>query len=97
MSNMDETPLTFDMPNNVTINNMGSKTVSIWTCSYKKSCFTIVLACMADGNKLPPMIIFKLKNVPRLRFPPGVIVRANEKGWMNEKEMMYWTDTIWNN
>lgn len=97
MGNMDETPLAFDMPNNVTINDIGSKTVGIRTCGYEKSCFTVVLACMADGSKLPPMIIFKLKNVPRLRFPPGVIVRANEKGWMNETEMMYWTDAIWNN
>ncbi|CAG8781578.1 24399_t:CDS:1, partial [Dentiscutata erythropus] len=80
MGNMDKTSLAFDMPNNVTINDTESRTISIRTCGYEKSWFTVVLACIADGNKLSPMIIFKLKNVSRLRFPPGVIVRANEKG-----------------
>jgi len=32
---------------------------------------------MADGTKLPPLIIFKLKNIP-----PEVIIRANQTGWM---------------
>ncbi|CAG8472988.1 410_t:CDS:2, partial [Scutellospora calospora] len=70
MSNIDEIPLAFDMPSNVTIDNKGSKTISIRTCSYEKSCFTVVLACIADSKKLPPMIIFKLKNVLCLEFPP---------------------------
>ncbi|CAG8827746.1 13801_t:CDS:1, partial [Dentiscutata erythropus] len=97
IGNMDETPLAFDMPSNVTIDTKGNKTISIRTCGYEKSCFTVVLACMADGRKLPPMIIFKLKNVPRLEFPQGVIIRANEKGWMNEMEMNFWVEKIWQN
>jgi hypothetical protein len=44
---------------------------------------------MADGTKLPPVIIFKLVNVPWEEFPDGVIVRANSKGWMNENEMSW--------
>ena len=43
---------------------------------------------MADGTKLPPVIIFKLKNVPKGVFPDGVIIRANSEGWMNESEMI---------
>ncbi|CAG8665745.1 9724_t:CDS:2 [Dentiscutata erythropus] len=78
MGNMDKTLLSFDMPSNVTIDNKGNKIISIRTCSYEKSCFTVVLACMADGKKLLPMIIFKLKNDPRLEFSPGVVVRANK-------------------
>ncbi|CAG8766056.1 22_t:CDS:1, partial [Funneliformis caledonium] len=44
--------------------------------------------CTADGTKLPPVIIFKLVNVLRKKFPDDVIIRANKKGWMNEKEMI---------
>lgn len=50
---------------------------------------------MADGTKLLPLIIFKLKNIPRGNFPSEVIVRANPKGWMNENEMLYWIENVW--
>jgi hypothetical protein len=50
---------------------------------------------MADGSKLPPVIIFKLKNIPREIFPSDIFVRANEKGWVNEEEMIWWVENIW--
>ena len=55
----------------------------------------LVLACLADRTKLPPVIIFKLVNVPREEFPDGVIIRANAKGWMNEDEMSWWVENVW--
>ena len=96
MGNMDETPLSFNLPNNTTIDNCGANTVSIRTCGHEKSCFTVVLTCLADGTKLPPVIIFKLVNVPRQVFPAGVYVRTNPKGWMNEDEMLWWIENVWN-
>ena len=54
-----------------------------------------MLACLADGMKLPPVIIFKLVNVPQEEFPDGVIIRANAKGWMNEDEMSWWIENVW--
>src|SRR5438128_2952210 len=92
---MDETPLTFDLPNNNTIDNIGAQTVSICTTGHERSSFTVVLSCMADGSKLPPLVIFKLKNIPRGTFPQDVLVRANPTGWMNEFEMLYWINHIW--
>ena len=50
---------------------------------------------MADGTKLPPVIIFKLVNIPREEFSDGVIIRANPKGWMNKDEMGWWIENIW--
>ena len=84
---MDEMPLSFNLSNSITIEQRDIKTVSILSTGYEKSNFTVVLACLADGMKLPPVIIFKLVNVPRKEFPDGVIIRANAKGWMNEDEM----------
>ena len=69
------------------IEQRDTKTVSILSTGHERSNFTIVLACLADGTKLPPVIIFKLVNVPREEFPDRVIIRANAKGWMNEDEM----------
>ena len=95
ISNMDETPMTFDLPSNITIDETGARSISIRTTGHEKTNFTVVLTCMADGTKLPPIVIFKLKNIPRGSFPPGVIVRANPTGWMNESEMLYWIENVW--
>ena len=89
IGNMDEIPLWFDLPSNITIDHKGTKTVSIRITRYEHSSFTVVLAYMADGKKLPAVCIFKLKNVPRENFPHGIYIRANEKGWMNENEMLW--------
>ncbi|CAG8643491.1 5976_t:CDS:1, partial [Diversispora eburnea] len=48
IENIDETLLTFDMPSNITVEETGSRTVSIHTTGHKKLNFTVVLSCMAD-------------------------------------------------
>src|SRR5205823_1311776 len=95
IGNMDEMPMSFNLPSNTTVEQSGSKTVSILSMGYERSNFTVVLAYLADGIKLPPVIIFKLKKIPREEFPEGVVIRANSEGWMNEKEMIWWTENIW--
>src|SRR5438105_4021685 len=94
ISNMDEIPITFDLLSNTTIDELGARTVSICTTGHEKTNFTVVLTCIADGTKLPPLVIFKLKNIPRGNFLPEVIVRANPTGWMNESKMLYWIENV---
>ena len=77
IGNMDETPVSFDLPSNTTIDELGTRTVSIRTTGHKRTNFTVVLTCIADGTKLPPLIIFKLKKILKRNFSSGVIVRAN--------------------
>ena len=86
---MNETSVSFDLPSNTTIDELGTRTVSIHTTGHERTNFTVVLTCMADGTKLPPLIIFKLKRIPKENFPLGVIVCANPTEWMNENEMLY--------
>src|ERR1043165_4568463 len=74
IGNMDETPVTLS---NTTIDKVEAKTISIRIIGHKKTNFTVVLACMADGTKLPPLIIFKLKKVSKGKFLSDIIVRAN--------------------
>ena len=81
--NMDEIPLTFDIPVNRTVEKRGTSTVSIRTTGKEKSSFTVVLACHANGQKLPPMVIFKRKTLPKEHFPAGVVIKDNPKGWMD--------------
>lgn len=95
IGNMDETPMSFDLPSSYTLEKRGSSTVNIKTTGHEKSTFTVVLGVMSDGRKLPPVVIFKLKNVPREEFPDGIYVRVNPKGWMNQNEMLWWINNIW--
>ena len=74
-------PVTFDLPSNTTIDKTGAQSISIRTTGQEKTNFTVVLSCKADGTKLPPLIIFKLKKIPCGNFPSEVIVRANQTGW----------------
>lgn len=91
--NMDEVPLTFDIPMTRTVESSGTRTVSIKTTGHEKTHFTVILSCTASGEKLPPMVVFKLKNQPREKLPAGVFIEVNEKGWMNTDLMMKWLST----
>ena len=95
ISNMDETSVAFDLPSSYTLEKRGSSTINIKTTGHERSTFTVILGCMANGFKLPPVVIFKLKNIPRGTFPDGIFVRTNEKGWVNENEMIWWVENIW--
>jgi hypothetical protein len=39
-----------------------------------------MLAVTADSQKLPPFAIFGSKTLPKGLFPPGIIVRVQERG-----------------
>ena len=85
IGNADQTPLTFDMPANSTVDAKGTKSVSIMTTGHEKDRFTVMLACLGDGAKLPPYVVFKQKTLPKdLVLPWGIHVRAQAKGWMDE-------------
>lgn len=96
VGNMDEVPVPFDIVSGRTVEEKGKKDVLITTTGNEKSNMTVVLSVTASGEKLNPLIIFKRKTVPKVQFPPGVVVRANPKGWMEEKLMGDWVDCCWN-
>ena len=80
---MDETPVFFDMVVNKTVNQAGEKTIWVKTAGHEKQRFTVVLACIADGTKLPPMVIFKRKTLPKKNFLKECLYMYKETdGWM---------------
>uniref|UniRef100_A0A5S6QGU9 DDE-1 domain-containing protein n=1 Tax=Trichuris muris TaxID=70415 RepID=A0A5S6QGU9_TRIMR len=95
IGNMDETPMNFDMVGNKTVDSKGVKTVVIRSTGHEKARFTVVLSCMADGTKLEPMVIFKRKRKPNIRFLPGVFVHFHENGWMDAGGLRLWIDNVW--
>ena len=84
---MDEVPLTFDPPLNRTVNKKGESSICLKTTGHEKTNFTCVLSCTASGEKLPPMVIFKCVTLPKEKFPKGIVIKVNKKGWMNETLM----------
>jgi hypothetical protein len=36
----------------------------------------------SDGGKLPPVVVFKRKTLPKGNFPKGILIAVNEKGWI---------------
>ena len=92
IASMNETPLTFDMPPNRTINSIGENTVKIRTTRNEKNRVTVVLACAGDGTKLKPMVIFKRKTLPKKNNQHGVVVSAQEKGWIDTDQMKIWIE-----
>ena len=95
IGNMDETPMCFDMPHSSTLHKKGEKTILLRTTGHEKDHFTVVLACTADGGKLPPMVIFRRKTFPKDKFTSGVVIHNHVKGWMDEKGVMKWLDKVW--
>ena len=69
--------------------------VLIKTTGHEKDHHTVVLACLADGTKLPPVVIFKRKTMPKDPIPRGVIVRVHQKGWMDQVGLVDWVDAVW--
>ena len=94
IANMDETHVTFDMPLNRTINDKGEKTIKIRMTGNEKNSVTDVLACAGDGSKLRPIVISERKTVPKVANKHGVVINAQEKGWMDTEGMKMWVQTV---
>ena len=61
----------------------------------EKRRLTIILACTAAGNMLPPMIMFKGKRaLKNLRIPPGVVVELQQKGWNDASLTLVWIHKV---
>lgn len=95
IGNMDETPMSFDMPVNRTVDFKGSTSINAKTSGGEKPHFTIVLSCLADGTKLRPAIVFKRKTMPKEKIPSVVIEMVQPKGWVNENVLLQWLEKVW--
>ena len=96
IGNANQTPLTYDIVTNSTVSDRGVKSVPIMSSGHDKDRFTVMLACLGDGTKLPPYVVFKRKTLQKnLNFLKEVVVRCQAKGWMDEPLVQNWLRTIW--
>jgi len=87
--------LTFDVPSNKTVDVKGAKAIMIKTSGNEKMRYTVVLACCADGTKLPLLLIFKRKTLPEDVIPRGIYVHVHSKGWMDGVGMKLLLEKMW--
>ena len=87
--NMDETPMRFELPATRTLEFTGSRTVPVLSCSADKQSFTVALTVKANGEKLPPKVIFKGVRQLNINTPPRMQISVHKKGWMDEEGMFY--------
>ena len=85
MINMDETLMRFELPATRMLEFTGNRTVPITTCGADKQSFTVALAVKANGEKLPPKVIFKGVRQLRINVSPRMQVSVHKKGWMDEE------------
>lgn len=97
IGNADQTPVWFDAPENCTVDVKGAKSVSVRTTGAERQRCTVMLCVTADGRKLPPYVVFKRKTMPKEKFPQGIVVRVQEKGWMSDELVVDWLKTVWQN
>jgi hypothetical protein len=41
------------------------------------------------------LVVFKRKTLPKGNFPKGILIAANEKGWINQDIMKVWVEKDW--
>ena len=67
----------------------------IKTSGNEKTRYTVVLACSADGTKVPTLLIFKRKTLSKDVIPHGNYVHVHSKGWMVGEGMKLWLQKVW--
>lgn len=77
-----------------TVDSKGKKTIFIKITGLLKTKFTVVLSCLADKSKLKPMVIFKRKTMPKIKFPPDIFVHVYENVWMNGAGIPLWIYSV---
>jgi hypothetical protein len=73
----------------------GAKLITIKTYGHEKTHYTAILACCADGTKLPLLLIFKQKTMPKDKIPHWMSIHVHSKGWMDKNEMKLLLEVEW--
>ena len=104
--NMDETPINLNMVPNKAITKKCEKNVAILTQNKERIRITCILSICADGDKLPPYIIFKGKsNNPKINNKlkknlyiqnKKIFVNFNSNAWSTTDIILDWIEKVYN-
>jgi hypothetical protein len=97
--NVDQTSIHFDMPRRRTVERSGTKEVRITRFRKGGPNVTVFLCVAANGEKLPPFVVFKAGNktnrAPRgVTCPDGVIAAGQESAWATIPIVVKWINEV---
>ena len=101
---MDETAVYFEMPEKKTIELKGTKKVEINTFGHDKERISVLLAIAGNGNKLPPLLIYKGKEGKFLEnklqkvkevLDKKILVACQENSWCDQDIFLKWYNEIY--
>jgi hypothetical protein len=80
-----------------TVDQTGTKSISLKSTGNEKAHVTVVLAAKADGTKLRPYVVFKkgIREVTKLQQTVNwAVVRSSSNGWMNDQLTADWLKQV---
>lgn len=104
IGNLDETSLYIDLAPNYSISQKGKRSVIIFIQSQDKCHVSVLLAILANGTKLPPLIIFKgiangkiYKDLKKNFYVKNnkIFIECNSNAWCTKDIMLLWSNSIW--
>ena len=104
IGNVDETAIYYENIYNTTINKIGEKSVIVRTFGKDKLRITAVLCILANGIKLPPLLIFRGKTGgPKEKslqsnihcINKKIFIKCQPNAWTDHFLFSYWLNNIW--
>ena len=101
---MDETPIFFDSPFSSTIDKKGAKQIEIITSGAEKYRVSLLLTKSANGNRFPPLIIFKgvpgakiEKELNKLQLVKDkkIFVLCQKNSWCTQELFIKWLKLVY--
>ena len=96
--------MVFNLVPNKVVSMKGEKTVIVKTMGQEKVHCTVLLGILPNGNKLPPLIVFKGNKNGKLSASYSndnnlknnkVLICFNENAWVTGDIMLHWIKNIW--
>jgi hypothetical protein len=56
---------------------------------------TVMLSVLANGRELIPFDTLCIKNLPKGKFPSGIVIKHAENRQMTEELMVEWLRQVW--
>jgi hypothetical protein len=92
--NADQTLVYYEMPLDTMVHKKGDKNVTVRTGGNEKQWCPVMLCITVDSRKLPPYIVLTRKTLPKVNVK-GVIIQAQESGWMDQALELDWINHVW--
>ena len=104
IGNVDETPISLEPITNTTLEKIGEKTIKIRTFGKSKQRISCILCILSNGERLPPMLVFKgvpdgtlenrLKKIPDVK-NNKIFISCQKNSWVDASTFIKWLNCIW--